>query len=149
MNKPAVGIIIAIVVLALIGGAVYSNNSRSGSDDSSDDMSSMSSASKSTTKPQDSMDSNEVKSGMVSMNIQDFDFQNQKLKIKVGTMVTWTNKDDAKHDVAPDNDGPDFIGSEKLLAKGESYSYTFAKAGTFAYHCTPHPYMKAMIEVVE
>jgi plastocyanin len=37
--------------------------------------------------------------------------------------------------------------SSELLAKGESYSFTFKKAGTYTYHCTPHPYMKGTVVV--
>lgn len=70
------------------------------------------------------------------------------MNIKVGTTITWTNQDSARHDVAPDIESADFPAS-KLLAKGESYSHTFTKAGTYSYHCTPHPYMKASITVTD
>lgn len=69
------------------------------------------------------------------------------IKIKAGTKVTWTNQDEVKHDVAPDEDyGNDFKPSE-LLSEGASYSFTFNKAGTYTYHCTPHPFMKGSVEV--
>ncbi len=152
MNKPAAGVVIAVIAIGVVGGVVYKNQKDSGhkrQDDTSireDDMSSMET-------PKQSNDStkpvvNEVQSGIASMNIQDFDFQTAKLKVKVGTKVTWTNKDDARHDVTPDSETPDFVAS-KLLAKGESYSFTFEKPGMYAYHCSPHPYMKASVEVVE
>ncbi len=84
----------------------------------------------------------------VTMNIQDFDFEKANIKIKVGTKVTWTNEDSARHNVVIDGEGEEGLGSE-LLAKGESYSYTFTKAGMTKYLCEPHPYMKGMINVVE
>lgn len=96
-----------------------------------------------------SADADAVQSGTVAMDIKNFDFEKQTLKVKAGTTVTWTNRDDAKHDVNPDQSSSDFEGSGKLLAQGESYSYTFQKPGTYTYHCTPHPYMKASVEVVE
>jgi amicyanin len=152
MNKPAAGIVTAVIAIGVVGGVVYTNEKDSGKkrqDDTSmnaNDMRSM----EPEKRPDDSAKPiiNEVQSGTASMNIQDFDFQTEKLKVKVGTKVTWTNKDDARHDVAPDTDSPDFVGS-KLLAKGESYSFTFEKPGTYTYHCSPHPYMKASVEVVE
>jgi plastocyanin len=36
-----------------------------------------------------------------------------------------------------------------LLARGESYSFTFNDAGSIPYHCSPHPYMKGSVTVVE
>lgn len=70
------------------------------------------------------------------------------IKVKKGTMVTWTNEDSAKHDVTPDKESADFKASE-LFGKGETYSMTFNTVGTYAYHCSPHPYMKGVIEVTE
>lgn len=63
------------------------------------------------------------------------------LTIKVGESVTWTNKDSAKHNVVFE----EFESS--LLGKDESYSHTFATAGSFSYTCGPHPYMEATIVV--
>jgi amicyanin len=152
MNKPAAGIVIAVIAIGVVGGVVYKNQKDSGQkhqDDTSmkaDDMRSMEPQKRSDDSAKPAV--NEVQSGTVSMNIQDFDFQTEKLKVKVGTKVTWTNKDDARHDVTPDSESPDFVAS-KLLAKGESYSFTFEKPGTYAYHCSPHPYMKASVEVIE
>lgn len=80
--------------------------------------------------------------------IKNFEFSPSKLRIKAGTTVTWTNQDGAKHDITPDNPSDAFKAS-KLLARGESYSFTFTEAGTYEYHCSPHPYMKATIEVTE
>lgn len=78
--------------------------------------------------------------------ISNYTFNPNPLKVKTGTKVTWTNRDIAKHNIVTDEladpliDGP-------LFGQGESFSYTFTKAGTYSYHCEPHPYMKAMIEV--
>jgi plastocyanin len=80
--------------------------------------------------------------------IKNFEFAPNKITIRKGTKVTWTNQDTAHHDITPDekNDG---FKAGPLFGKGESYSYTFNDVGTFAYHCSPHPYMKASIEVTE
>ncbi len=80
--------------------------------------------------------------------IKDFAYAPARITVKKGTKVTWTNQDSAHHDITPDKDGADFAAS-KLLAQGESYSFTFEKTGVYAYHCSPHPYMKATVEVTE
>lgn len=94
----------------------------------------------------DSMQAVKPKANEVA--ISNFEFTPAKLTVKKGTTVTWTNQDSARHDIAPDKQGEMFKRS-KLLAKGESYSATFDTVGSYSYHCTPHPYMKAVIEVTE
>lgn len=83
-----------------------------------------------------------------SVVMKDLSFSPSTITVKVGTKVTWTNQDTVKHDVSPDSSSDDFKASS-LLGKGESYSFTFNKPGTYAYHCTPHPFMKATVVVTE
>lgn len=142
MNKYVITIV-SIAVIGLISGIVYFSSQ----EDETMDMSSMNASEMASNEM--SSDSEEIKSGEVAVEISNFDFQTQKLRVKPGTKVTWTNKDDAKHDIAPDEESPNFEGSGKLLAQGESYSFTFNTPGTYSYNCTPHPYMKASVEVVE
>lgn len=92
--------------------------------------------------------SGEVLEGDVRMNIKDYAFSKKYVKVRKGTTITWTNQDSARHDVMPDKPSGNFKASE-LLAKGESYSYTFNSAGKFTYYCSPHPYMQGEVEVVE
>lgn len=80
--------------------------------------------------------------------IQGFAFGPNKLTIKKGTTITWINKDDAHHDITPTSGASDFMRS-KLLAKGESYSFTFNTTGVYGYKCSPHPYMTGTVEVIE
>lgn len=81
-----------------------------------------------------------------SVTIKDFAFSPVAITVKVGTKVTWTNQDAVGHTVTVDSgSGPD----SPLLDQGQSYSYTFSKAGTYTYHCTPHPYMKGTVIVTE
>lgn len=82
------------------------------------------------------------------VTIQNYAYAPQKITIKAGTTVTWTNQDSVKHDVMADDENDDFRGSE-LLGKGQSYSFTFTKPGTYTYFCSPHPYMKGTVEVTE
>lgn len=64
------------------------------------------------------------------------------MTVRVGDVVTWTNQDEAQHDVA----GGTF--RSPMLAKGQSWSFTFTQPGTFDYICSVHPDMRAQIVVV-
>ena len=84
-----------------------------------------------------------VESGIVNVEIEDFTFNPVAITIKKGTTVRWIQKDSVKHTATSD----DGVFDSGLLSKDETWSYTFKEAGTFAYHCTPHPYMKGKIIV--
>ncbi len=78
--------------------------------------------------------------------IQDYAFVPAKLVVKKGTKVTWTNKDSTKHTVTGDTAGE---AASAFFGQNETFAHTFEKTGTFSYHCEPHPYMKAVVEVTE
>lgn len=84
-----------------------------------------------------------------SINIENYTFVPASITVKKGTTITWTNKDQAEHNVVSDDDSPGGGPNGPLLAKDETYSFTFDTAGTFKYHCQPHPYMKAEVVVTE
>jgi amicyanin len=77
-----------------------------------------------------------------------FAFSPASLTIKAGTTVTWKNTTAAPHTVTSD-DGKSFdSGSANPIApQSGTFSFTFTTAGTFAYHCAIHPFMKATIVV--
>ncbi len=77
-----------------------------------------------------------------------FGFNPTTITITVGTTVTWTNTTSAPHTVTSD-DGTSFDSTinTPISANGGTFSFTFTKAGTFAYHCQIHPFMKATIIV--
>jgi len=79
----------------------------------------------------------------VEVEIEDFAYLSAAITIKVGTTVTWTNKDSVRHTVSSDTG----LFESGLFGKGESFSHTFTEAGTFTYHCAPHPYMKGTVIV--
>ena len=79
----------------------------------------------------------------LNVEIKNFAFGPKTLTVKKGTTIVWTNQDSVGHTATAD-DGSFDTG---LLAKGKSGSVTFDQAGTYTYHCTPHPYMKATIVV--
>ena len=76
-----------------------------------------------------------------------FAFSPATITIKVGTTVTWTNNTSAPHTVTSD-DGTTFdSGLNTPIQPGDTFSFTFTKTGTFAYHCQIHPFMKATVIV--
>ncbi len=85
----------------------------------------------------------EVQVKMVEQNDQ-YAFQPATLTIAKGTKVTWTNTSDAPHTVTSDSNA--FTASSSLQ-QNQTFSMTFNTAGTYAYHCSIHPYMKATITV--
>ena len=86
-----------------------------------------------------------VLSGTVNLSIKDYKYNPSPIKVKKGTTLVWTNEDVAKHTVSADSGKWE----SELLAQGQSYTRVFDTVGSFAYHCSPHPYMKGSVEVVE
>jgi plastocyanin len=68
------------------------------------------------------------------------------IAIKSGTSVTWANKDGFPHTVASDP-GQAASFDSKPIDAGATFSVTFAKAGTYAYHCNIHPSMHGAVVV--
>lgn len=81
-----------------------------------------------------------------SVTIRNFAFSPKVISIKVGTTVTWTNKDDEAHTVFFNYDHSD---SPVLVNKRNVYTKTFKTPGKFAYHCTIHPFMVGTVEVTQ
>ena len=73
--------------------------------------------------------------------IKDFSFNPTTLTVKKGTTITWINNDSVPHQIKSSS----FNSSE--LTKGQSYSFTFSKVGTFDYFCAIHPSMTGKIAV--
>jgi plastocyanin len=78
-----------------------------------------------------------------AVRIADFAFTPDSRSAKVGDSVKWTNEDGATHTVTAD-DGAFDSGN---LAAGKAFSFTFDKAGTFAYHCNIHQRMTGTVTV--
>lgn len=78
-----------------------------------------------------------------TVNIQNMAFNPSTLNVKVGTTVTWVNRDSTAHDVVSDTG----LFNSGNLNNGQSYSYTFNQAGSFPYHCGIHPSMTGTIVV--
>lgn len=80
--------------------------------------------------------------GAMAVTIGNFAFVPPTLTVKVGTTVTWTNKDEEPHTVVGGG-----MKSPVLGNAGSTYSHTFTTAGTFAYNCSIHPFMHGMVTV--
>lgn len=72
-------------------------------------------------------------------------FMPAKVTIHPGDKVTWINKDGDPHSVFSDDRGKAF--HSEVLDTGERFSLTFARAGTFGYYCSVHPYMQGAVVV--
>ncbi|MBC7707784.1 cupredoxin domain-containing protein [Polaromonas sp.] len=138
-KTPAIIIGAVVVVIALV--AVVAASSSSNKNDPSTMSEGMSSSSMSdSTSSTSSADAVATDKVMIS----NYMFTPGDIKVKVGTTVTWTNGDSVKHNVASDDDK---MPEGKLIGKDETYTYTFTKAGTYKYHCTPHSYMHGSVTV--
>ena len=71
-------------------------------------------------------------------------FSPAAITITKGSQVVWVDGSDASHTVTSNNGG---FTSSGLINPKQSFSATFPNAGTFAYHCTVHPYMTGTITV--
>ena len=80
-----------------------------------------------------------------SSNYTSWTYDPDKLTVHVGQTVVWTNTGFASHTVTARDRSFD-SGS---LARTQQWSFTFAKAGTYDYFCTFHPWMKATVTVVQ
>lgn len=82
-------------------------------------------------------------SGAGDVAIDGFAFSPAILTVDKATEVTWTNKDSVSHSVVF---GPASTKSP-TMSKGQTFSHRFDQAGTFAYVCGVHAYMKGQVVV--
>ena len=75
---------------------------------------------------------------------QHWAFAPATLQVKVGTSVAWTNTGSPPHTATADADKAFDSG---LLAPQATFRFTPTQAGTLAYHCSVHPWMKGTLVV--
>jgi plastocyanin len=75
--------------------------------------------------------------------IKQVSFTVKEVHVAVGGTVVFDNQDTQAHTATAD-DGSFDTGS---IAAGSQKTVTFPKAGTFAFHCSFHPFMKATVVV--
>src|SRR5262252_3751475 len=79
----------------------------------------------------------------ISVKIVSGAFQPASLSISSGDVVQWTNNTSVNRQVVAD-DGS-FVSS--TLKPGQTYSFTFKAAGSYAYHDGLHPSVKGSVAV--
>jgi len=80
------------------------------------------------------------------VSVKDFAFGPKSITVKVGTSVTWTNKDDFDHSIqinSIDLTGPKF-GPQTMPV---TFMHQFDKAGTYPYICGVHNSMTGTVIV--
>jgi plastocyanin len=82
--------------------------------------------------------------GGKGVQIDNFKFVPGTLTVKRGTRVVVANQDSTAH-TATSDDGSSF--DTGGIDPGASKTITLSKAGTFAYHCSIHPFMHGTLVV--
>ncbi|MDQ4073961.1 MAG: plastocyanin/azurin family copper-binding protein [Thermoproteota archaeon] len=72
----------------------------------------------------------------------------------VSNKVVWTNEDVTAHTVTTDNNYEDPINGRfdslatiGLIPPQGTYEFTFTQEGEYPYHCEPHPWMTAKVDI--
>jgi plastocyanin len=84
-----------------------------------------------------------VHASSVEVKIDNFSFAPTTLRVRAGTQITWTNRDDIPHTVVED----DKVFRSKVLDTDEKFTFTPTKPGTYKYFCSIHPKMTATLVV--
>jgi len=80
-----------------------------------------------------------VRAAEMEVNIDNFTFTPKELTVKAGTAIVFRNRDDIPHSV---------VGAKgNALDTDDSFSFIFAKPGTYEYFCGLHPQMQGRIVV--
>lgn len=134
MSKTA-AVTLAIIAIAVvvIGGWYFASNHKN---NNSMNMSSSSNSSSTGSTTPTTTD---------AVTIQNFAFNPANITVKAGTTVTWTNKDSVAHTVT-ETDGQTGPNSGDVNPNS-TYMFTFAKAGTYHYHCSIHTEMVGTVTV--
>ncbi|HSH55515.1 MAG TPA: cupredoxin family copper-binding protein [Candidatus Limnocylindrales bacterium] len=127
MNQKKIVIAVIVVGLLFVGGLVFAG-AQSGQ------------------KSETQQTSANQEVATKDVEIKGYAFTPAAIKVKVGDTVTWTNQDSVEHNVIATKADP-AAPNGPLIGKGETYSFTFTKAGTYEYYCSPHPHMKGTIVV--
>jgi plastocyanin len=86
-----------------------------------------------------------VASGHVTVSIVDYAYSPQRLTVRAGTSVTWTNHDATAH-TATANDSASF--DTGTINPHHSRTVRFTHPGSYSYHCAFHAFMTGTITVV-
>ena len=147
-----------LIVLAVAASATLAacggTSSADGVSSSTPKAASPATSAAATPTPTSTSGGDDISTGGVKVTIADSSFSPSKIEVKAGTTVTWTNNDAVPHTVTSTrSDDLDSATSglfdSAALQTGESFSYTFTKAGDYPYECTIHASMQSMHGKVE
>ena len=79
------------------------------------------------------------------VDIINISFQPSRIEVRVGDVVTWTQRDNVTHTVTED-DG--LFDSGTLPDEGMTFDFTFTESGEYSYHCEIHSSMTGVVTVV-
>ncbi|HYZ93154.1 MAG TPA: cupredoxin domain-containing protein [Actinomycetota bacterium] len=83
--------------------------------------------------------------GDTEVLVKGFRFQPREVTVGIGETVTWSQQDDTLHTVTSEG-----LFDSKDLAQGETFSFTFERAGSYRYLCEKHPEgMRGTVTVTE
>src|SRR5215213_6742414 len=71
------------------------------------------------------------------VKIDNFTFNPSRVKVTVGTAVTWQNDDDIPHTVASSTK----LFKSKALDTDDTFAFRFTAPGVYQYFCSLHPHM--------
>lgn len=77
------------------------------------------------------------------VKIDNFSFAPRSLPVKVGTVVTWTNRDDIPHTAT----STEKKFASPVLDTDQAFSFRFQEPGSYPYFCKIHPTMTGTIVV--
>ncbi|HEX5830604.1 MAG TPA: plastocyanin/azurin family copper-binding protein [Gemmatimonadaceae bacterium] len=80
----------------------------------------------------------------VLATMQQLAYEPRHIEVAAGTTVVWTNDAPLVHTVTAD-DGTSFDSGPVKV--GARWGFRFTRPGTYAFHCTPHPFMKGVVVV--
>lgn len=132
---PAGEMIQSVAPMATMGSADQANANANANDNANSNSNDDSNTNTNDNSNANSNDNGSAFSGgSVSVDIRNFAYDPSPLQIKVGTTVTWENKDSAPHNVIADNGA---FKSGTLREDGK-FSFTFTQEGTYQYYCSFH-----------
>jgi plastocyanin len=100
-----------------------------------------------TTTPKFAPATGPVRSGTVRIAYRNIAIAPDTVRVKVGTVIEWTNYDEVAHNVTSEG-GPQSFAS-KDFGKGGTFEIKALKPGVIHYECTSHPAsMNGTIEVI-
>jgi len=82
-----------------------------------------------------------------SVSYKDFQVDPTRLEVRVGTKVTWTNRDGTTHSATSGVPGTKSGVFEQRIPAGGSATVTFERPGTFEFFCEFHVTMVGRIVV--